>query len=171
MIGTPNFEKFLMEIFEIDEFTHIKQIKDYYFQLNHKISNYTDKIRNMKQNLNKNTFNDHLKSMVSKGEAWKRVLIHVYYIINFKEFNEISVKELEYSLGVNPKTVRRDLLPGLIERDLIRIKRIYNNAYIYELTLKGKVYAHETIQEWSMYHQKAFNDLIKDIKLLNPEYF
>lgn len=167
MIGTPNFEKYLMEILEIDEFTHIEQIKDYYFRLNQKIGSYTDKIRKIKQNLKKPTFKDHLKLMVSKGEVWKRVLIHVYYIINFKKLNEISVKELEYSLDVNPKTVRRDFLPGLIERDLIRVKRIYNNAYIYELTPNGKNFAYETIQNWSRNHQKAFNELIKEIKVIN----
>ena len=137
--------------------------------LYNELANYKNKISNIKQNLNKTVFKDHLKLMVRKGEAWKRVLIHIYYIIDFKDFNEINIRELEYSLGVNPKTIRRDLLPGLIERGLLKIKMLHNNAYIYELTLRGKIYANKTIKNWRKIHLKAFSTLLQNINVLKEK--
>ena len=49
------------------------------------------------------------------------------------------------------------------------MKKIQKNAYIYELTLNGKNIALEIIQLWNNNHQKAFRELLQDIKILNPK--
>jgi hypothetical protein len=160
MINSPNFRKFIEEILGLK---YVSDVEKDYKRIYKKIGKAAKKLINIRNNIHKIKFNDHLKLMIGKGDAWKKVLIYIYSIIERKRTNEIKVRELEMSLEVNRKTITKDLLPRVLERKLIRYKKKHRNAFIYELTKTGKLQYKEIISDWNINHNREFESFMNNL--------
>ncbi|NVM38578.1 MAG: hypothetical protein HWN81_23515 [Candidatus Lokiarchaeota archaeon] len=161
MIKSSNFKNYVKFILGSE---YKREVLTDYNKLEYNIKLFTFKIRKIKDNLGSLRIKDHLKLMIPKGDGWKKILIHIFYITQEKGINEININELSYSLNVSKKVVRVDLLPILLYKNYLKFKRKEGNAFLYNLTEKGQKFALIIIKDLSMNYPDEFINLLVNIK-------